>query len=100
MEDRREIINKLLDLNVNVNTKGFEYWIQAILLIKKSEVKWNMIDLYNQIALDNGDTYTRVERTMRHALEGAKKRIQQVYSYNRKINNSAFLNLMTMDYGE
>lgn len=98
MESRREIIYRLLDLDLNVDSKGFEYWIQAIQLVKKSEVQWNIIDLYEKIALDNGDTYKRVERAMRYCLEGAKERVQQVYNYNRKIDNSAFLRLITMNY--
>ncbi len=56
--------------------------------------KWETMTIYEFIAKKHNSTISRVERTMRFAIEPAIKNIQEKYRYYYKINTSKFLNLI------
>ncbi len=56
---------KLLKLNIPADIKGFTLLNQAI---QTYEPGMQIMELYRQLAEDNNDTLSRVERAMRHAL--------------------------------
>lgn len=93
--DENKTENLLLELGFNINSKGFDYWLQIIKLYKNKKRK--LIDLYEILANTNDTTYTRVERCLRYASEKAKKNIRKKYNYNNKLNNRAILKLLSME---
>jgi len=93
--DENKTENLLLELGFNINSKGFDYWLQAIELYKNKKRK--LIDLYEILANTNDTTYTRVERCLRFSSETAKNNIKRKYNYNNKLNNRAILKLLSME---
>lgn len=91
--EREKIKKLLLKLNFNINSKGFDYWIQAIHLYTTFE-KIGMMELYEQLAFEFMTTKTRIERAMRNAKETAIENIKTYFEYNNKITNQAILNLI------
>ncbi len=83
----------LLNLNFNINSIGFDYWILATFKYEKK--KMSMMTLYTEIAKVCNTTANRVERAMRHSSINAKEKIKELYKYNGKISNSTILNLLT-----
>lgn len=94
MNNRDEIKQELLELGFNVNSKGIAYFIDAIEYIKENTLEWETMTIYEFIAKRHNSTISRVERTMRFAIEPAIKNIQEKYRYYYKINTSKFLNLI------
>lgn len=88
-----EIKSELLDLNFNATSRGFNYWITAILLYTRDFYKKNVEDLYNEIARIYNSTRNNIERGMRTAILPAKENIQKFYNYKGRITNKTFLNL-------
>lgn len=66
---KNKVINALIEMGVPANIKGFGYIVDAILIFEENEdwVSVKSMALYSKIAKMNGDTYTRVERAIRHA---------------------------------
>ena len=83
----------LLNLDFNINSIGFEYWILAT--IKYGKKKMSMMTLYKEISEVTNTTPSRVERAMRHSSINAKEKIKELYNYNGKISNLTILNLLT-----
>ena len=91
-------INKmLLQLQFNVTSIGFYYWITAIRLYQKNYYKYNNIieKVYNDVAKIHNTTRTRVERAMRTAKATATEQIQKQFNYHNKITNKTVLELLT-----
>lgn len=91
--ERQEIIEILLQLKFNINSKGFDYWIQAIHLYTTFKEKIKMSELYKQLAFEFITNESSVERTMRTASQKSYKIIQQYFNYYGKISNSVILKL-------
>lgn len=89
-----KIIQKLLELGFNTNTKGFLYWIEAIKYSKDKIAEYKMENVYNYIARKYNDTDVRVERAMRVSRTPANSKIQQEFHCNKSISNKAFLNII------
>ena len=92
------VISKLLlNLQFNVSSKGFYYWITAIKLYRKNYYKYydTIEKIYNDVAKIHSTTRTRVERAMRTAKEPAIKEIQKQFNYHNKITNKTALELLT-----
>ena len=62
----KELFKKL---GIRPNVKGYYYLIEAILLIAESEERLTMGDVYQKIAFKHNDTYSKVERAMRYAIQ-------------------------------
>lgn len=89
-----EIKQELLKLNFNVDSIGIIYWIEAIRYIKENPLVWDMADVYEYVAQIYNSTSTKIERSMRTAIEPARKNIQKKYGYYAKIKNQTFLDLI------
>lgn len=91
-------INKmLLQLQFNVTSIGFYYWITAIQQYRKNYYKYdNTIEkVYNDVARIHNTTRTRVERAMRTAKATATEQIQKQFNYYNKLTNKTVLELLT-----
>ena len=95
------ILNKaLLLLNFNITSKGFNYWIEAILIYRKNRNKYNntIEEVYREVAKGNNTTRTRVERAMRTARLNANDEIKKAFNYNSKLTNKIVLELLTNNF--
>ena len=90
--EREEIRQILLKLKFNINSKGFDYWIQAIHLYTTFN-NVPMKDLYEQLSFEFNTTKTAVERSLRTASKPAYNEIHKYFNYNGKITNSVILKL-------
>ena len=94
-------INKmLLQLQFNVTSIGFKYWITAIQLYQKNYYKYNNIieKVYNDVAEIHNTTRTRVERAMRTASKQAYSNIHKYFNYDGRLTNSVILKLFRFYY--
>ena len=91
-------INKmLLQLQFNVTSIGFYYWITAIQQYRKNYYKYNntIEKVYNDVAKIHNTTRARVERAMRTAKATATEQIQKQFNYYNKLTNKTVLELLT-----
>ena len=91
-------INKmLLQLQFNVSSIGFYYWITAIQQYRKNYYKYNntIEQVYQDVAKIHNTTRTRVERAMRTAKATATEQIQKQFNYYNKLTNKTVLELLT-----
>ena len=91
-------INKmLLQLQFNVKSIGFYYWITAIQQYRKNYYKYNntIEKVYNDVAQIHNTTRSRVERTMRTARARATEQTQKQFNYYNRLTNKAVLELLT-----
>ena len=97
MKKYNEISKLLLNLQFNVSSKGFYYWITAINLYRKNYYKYDdtIEKIYNDVAKIHSTTRSRVERAMRTSKEPAIKEIQKQFNYHNKITNKTVLELLT-----
>lgn len=91
--EKQEIKEILLKLKFNINSKGFEYWIQAIHLYTTFNEKIKMTELYEQLAFEFITDPDVIERNMRTASKTTYKNIQEYFNYDNKITNKAILQL-------
>ena len=94
-------INKmLLQLQFNVTSIGFYYWITAIMQYRKNYYKYNntIEQVYHDVAEIHNTTRTRVERAMRTAKATATEELQKQFNYNNKLTNKTVLELLTHNY--
>ena len=88
-----EIKNILLKLQFNINSKGFNYWVQAIHLYTKFNEKITMTELYKQLAYEFMTNENCIERSLRTASIKSYKKIQEYFNYYNKITNRVILEL-------
>ena len=91
--EKLDIKEILLKLKFNINSKGFEYWIQAIHLYTTFNEKIKMTELYEQLAFEFITNADVIERDMRTASKTAHKNIQEYFNYDNKITNKVILQL-------
>lgn len=93
---KKKIEDLLIELNFNIGSKGFEYWVQAIMLYKYDfkSVRQMMERIYEKIADNNKDTVSRVERAMRTAKKTATVYIADKYKYNVRLTNRRLIKLL------
>ena len=66
---RRKIEDRLLELGIMPNLKGFSYICDLVEMITDDTVpKYKMMYLYEVVAKKNKTTSTSVERAIRHAI--------------------------------
>lgn len=95
--EREEIKQILLKLKFNINSKGFDYWIEAIYLYTNYD-NVLMKDLYNNLSYDFNAPKTAVERALRTASKQAYNNIHKYFNYDGKITNSVILKLFRFYY--
>lgn len=91
-------INKmLLQLQFNVSSIGFNYWVTAIMKYRKNYFKYNntIEQVYQEVAKIHNTTRTRVERAMRTARTPATEQIKKQFNYYNKLTNKTVLELLT-----
>ena len=95
--EREEIKQIMLKLKFNINSKGFDYWIQAIHIYTTFK-NISMKELYNQLAFEFNTPKTAVERALRTASKQACNNIHKYFNYDGKITNSVILKLFRFYY--
>lgn len=85
----------LLQLGLNINSIGFDYWITAIGIYIRKRGRISMTELYNIIGKNFDKKSSQIERSMRTASETAKENIKKLYDYNGKLSNKTILTLVT-----
>ena len=92
---RRKIENRLLELGIKPNLKGFSYICDSVEMITDDTVpKHKMMYLYEVVAKKNNTTSTSVERAIRHAItkvDLGNWNERYTYSTCSKLSNSEFL---------
>lgn len=91
--EREEIQEILFQLKFNINSKGFDYWIQAIHLYTTFNEPIKMTELYKQLSFEYLTKETAIERAMRTASKQSYNEIHKYFNYNGKITNSVILKL-------
>ena len=92
IEDIRE---KLIELNFNVSSKGFRYWIILINEYYISPRYKTLESIYNLIAKIDNTTRDRVERNIRTASKQALPTIREYYNYkNKRLSTKDILELI------
>ena len=89
------IREKLIELNFNVSSKGFEYWLILINEYIKRNKYTTIESIYNLIAKIYNTTRDRVERNIRTASKQALQTIREHYKYkNRRLSTKDILELI------
>ena len=91
--EREEIQEILFQLKFNINSKGFDYWIQAIHFYTTFNEPIKITEIYKQLSFEHLTTETAIERAMRTASKQAYNNIHKYFNYGGKITNSVILKL-------
>ena len=67
--DERMVKKLLKEMGVPMNIKGYQYLSKAIVLLSKEKGMKISLGLYPKVAKEFGTTGSRVERSIRHAVE-------------------------------
>ena len=93
-----DIKEKLIELNFNVSSKGFKYWILLIHEYQKKNKYTTIESIYNKIAELYNTTRDRVERNIRTASKQALPTIREHYKYkNRRLSTKDILELIYLE---
>ena len=86
----------LLQLQFNVRSKGFKYWLYGIRIYRKDYFRkgFTLEYVYNEIAERYKVTRNSVERALRTSSNTAKKNIQKFYNYYGNITNKIIFELI------
>lgn len=93
-QETEEMINLLIQLNFNVGSKGFIYWIYSIEQNKYNNKELN--EIYKELALKENKTTQQIEGAMKYARKNSDRLIRSYYNYKGKITNKIILNLINM----
>lgn len=89
------IREKLIELNFNISSKGFEYWLILINEYIKRNKCTTIESIYNLIAKLDNTTRDRVERNIRIASKQALHTIRDHYKYkNKRLSTKDILELI------
>ena len=89
------IQEKLIELNFNVSSKGFKYWIILINDYLNKNKYTTLENIYNRIAKYYNTTRDRVERNIRTASSQALPTIREYYKYkNKRLSTKDILELI------
>ena len=93
-----EIKEKLIELNFNMSSKGFYYWITLIHEYQKKNKYTTIESIYNLIAKIYNTTRDRVERNIRTCSKQALPTIREHYKYkNRRLSTKDILELISWE---
>lgn len=89
----KKILN---DLNIQINTKGYKYWIETVkYIILNNKIEYRIFkEVYIDVSKKVNTTPSKFERALRHSIEGRKDDIQRYFNTGCKIYNSSFLALI------
>lgn len=92
-----EIKEKLIELNFNVSSKGFKYWILLVYnyIIYRGKRYSTLEMIYRDIASAYNTTRDRVERNIRTCSKQALPTIREHYNYkNKRLSTKDILELI------
>lgn len=90
-----DIKEKLIELNFNISSKGFEYWIILINEYVKNKRNITLENIYKLICKLDNTTRDRVERNIRTASSQALPTIREYYNYkNKRLSTKDILELI------
>lgn len=90
-----DIKEKLIDLDFNISSKGFEYWIILIHDYVNKNKYTTLEKIYIRIAKIYNTTRDRVERCIRTASKQALPTIREHYKYkNKRLSTKDILELI------
>lgn len=90
-----DIKEKLIELNFNISSKGFEYWIILINEYIKNRRNIKLEDIYKIVGKICNNTRDGVERNIRTASKQALSTIREYYKYNdKKLSTKDILELI------
>lgn len=86
----------LNDLNIRIDIKGYGYWIEAVkYVVLNNKITYFMTkEIYYNVSKTMNTTPERVERALRHALDGKTEEIQKYFNIDYSIRNSTLLALI------
>ena len=90
-----DIKEKLIELNFNVSSLGFKYWLILINDYLNKNKYTTLESIYNRIAKLYNTTRDRVERNIRTASSQALSTIREHYKYkNKRLSTKDILELI------
>lgn len=99
--DERMVKKLLKEMGVPVNIKGYRYICNAVVCLSKEKEMKISLELYPKVAKEFGTTGSRVERSIRHAVErtfetGSYEVLDEIFgetvrNNKGKVTNSEFL---------
>ena len=96
---KEEIVNEMLKLKFNINSKGFEYWVDGIIYYHNIK-NCTIMSIYRFIADKYNTSFTNVERVMRSSSEIIKEELEKKLGYS--ISNKglfAYMNSYLIESG-
>lgn len=96
---REEIVNEMLKLKFNINSKGFEYWVDGIIYYHTIK-DFKIMSIYRYLADKYNTSITNVERVMRSSSEIIKEELEKKLDYS--ISNKglfAYMNSYLIERG-
>lgn len=96
---KEKIINEMLKLKFNINSKGFEYWVDGIIYYHSIN-DCTIMSIYRYIADKYKTSVTNVEKVMRSSSEIIKEELEKKLGYS--ISNKglfAYMNSYLIERG-
>lgn len=88
----------LKDMGMKMYLAGFNYWIKAVTILIEEELeikgKVKIMQIYEIVADEYYSTATRVERSMRAALNQIEVDPKKYFNVEYNVHNSAFIFLL------
>lgn len=95
MKELVDIKEKLIELNFNILSKGFKYWVTLIEEYYISHRGKTLEEIYKIICKLDNTTRDRVERNIRTASKQALPTIREYYNYkNKRLSTKDILELI------
>lgn len=96
---REEIINEMLELKFNINSKGFYYWVDGIIYYHTVK-DFKIMSIYRYLADKYNTSVISIERLMRSSSEIIKEELEKKLCYS--ISNKglfAYMNSYLIEKG-
>ena len=96
---REKIINEMIELKFNINSRGFEYWVDGIIYYHNIK-NCTIMRIYIYIADKYNSSITNVERIMRSSSKIIKEELEKKLGYS--ISNKglfAYMNSYLIERG-
>ena len=95
VKEIKDIQEKLIELNFNISSKGFTYWVTLIEEYYISHRGKTLEDIYKIICKLDNTTRIRVERNIRTCAKQALPTIREHYKYkNKRLSTKDILELI------
>lgn len=78
---KEKIINEMLKLKFNINSKGFEYWVDGIIYYHSIK-NCTIMSIYRYLSDKYETSITNVERLMRSSSQIVKEELEKKLEYS------------------